>query len=195
MRNEREILCFFFQLAKRSGQSINELLNMDEKQLNVFKQIGPIVDNVNYLLNRVQRLDDQNSDPDSEKIVSFLLSIVSFSRHSFEDPLAKITNIFCGEVEKNSNPQRQVMNDDDETTSRSTKTSPKTTTTSTSTASTVQQRLIDSIDQGEEEKNVFFFFVEQKIFDFLFRQTIESIVRIFVEVLNKAANMVTSLGH
>lgn len=32
---------------------------MDEKEIDVFKQVGPIVDNVNELLKRVKRLDQQ----------------------------------------------------------------------------------------------------------------------------------------
>lgn len=32
---------------------------MDEKEIEVFKQVGPIVDDVNELLKRVKRLDQQ----------------------------------------------------------------------------------------------------------------------------------------
>ena len=65
------------------------------------------------------------------------------------DPLSKITNIFCGEVEKkDAKPQRQVMKDEsEETTTRPTSTTK--TTASTSAASSIQQRLIDSLEQGE----------------------------------------------
>ena len=45
---------------------MTDLVNMDEKQINVFKRIGPIVDDVNDLLNRVQRLEQQSSDDNSE---------------------------------------------------------------------------------------------------------------------------------
>lgn len=42
---------------QRGGDSIGNLVNMDEKEISIFKQVGPIVDNVNELLNRVKRLD------------------------------------------------------------------------------------------------------------------------------------------
>ena len=32
---------------------------MNEKEIDVFKQVGPIVDNVNELLKRVKRLDQK----------------------------------------------------------------------------------------------------------------------------------------
>jgi hypothetical protein len=38
---------------------------MDEKEIDVFKQVGPIVDDVNELLGRVKRLSQQFDTPDS----------------------------------------------------------------------------------------------------------------------------------
>ncbi len=41
------------------GNSIVDLVNMDENEIGVFKQVGPIVNDVNELLKRVKRLDLQ----------------------------------------------------------------------------------------------------------------------------------------
>ncbi|CAF3396951.1 unnamed protein product [Rotaria sp. Silwood1] len=79
---------------KRGGQHIMNLFNMDEKEIDVFKQVGPIVSDVNELLKRVKRLNQQ-IDPSQN-----------------QDQFAKITNIFCGEVDKPSNLQRQVADED-----------------------------------------------------------------------------------
>jgi hypothetical protein len=38
---------------------------MDEKEIDVFKQVGPIVDDVNELLERVKRLSPQFDTSDS----------------------------------------------------------------------------------------------------------------------------------
>jgi hypothetical protein len=38
---------------------------MDEKEIDVFKQVGPIVNDVNELLKRVKRLDQQIETSDS----------------------------------------------------------------------------------------------------------------------------------
>jgi hypothetical protein len=38
---------------------------MDEKEIDVFKQVGPIVNDVNELLKRVKRLDQQTETSDS----------------------------------------------------------------------------------------------------------------------------------
>lgn len=38
---------------------------MDEREIDVFKQVGPIVNDVNELLKRVKRLDQQVDTSDS----------------------------------------------------------------------------------------------------------------------------------
>ena len=58
------------QLIKRSGQYVTDLVNMDEKQVNVFKQVGPIVNNINELLKHVQRLDQQSDTSGNQCFVA-----------------------------------------------------------------------------------------------------------------------------
>jgi hypothetical protein len=44
---------------------------MDEKELDVFRQVGPIVNDVNELLKRVKRLDQQiNTSDGNLKIIN-----------------------------------------------------------------------------------------------------------------------------
>ena len=43
----------------RGGNSVGDLVNMDEKEIKVFKQVGPIVNDVNELLKRVKRVNQQ----------------------------------------------------------------------------------------------------------------------------------------
>ncbi len=47
------------KFVTHSGDSIRDLVKMDEKEIDVFKQVGPIVNDVNELLKRVKRLDLQ----------------------------------------------------------------------------------------------------------------------------------------
>ncbi|CAF2387249.1 unnamed protein product [Rotaria sp. Silwood2] len=79
---------------KRGGRHIVNLFNMDEKELDVFKQVGPIISDVNELLKRVKRLNQQIDTSENQ------------------DQFSKITNIFCAEVDKPSNPQRQVADEE-----------------------------------------------------------------------------------
>ena len=44
---------------RRSGQYITELVTMDEKQIDVFKRVGPIIDDINNLLKHVETLNQQ----------------------------------------------------------------------------------------------------------------------------------------
>lgn len=48
---------------------------MDEKELDVFRQVGPIVNDVNELLKRVKRLDQQiNTSDGNLKIINWLIN-------------------------------------------------------------------------------------------------------------------------
>ncbi|CAF4498656.1 unnamed protein product [Rotaria socialis] len=77
----------------RGGQHIVNLFNMDEKEVDVFKQVGPIVSDVNELLKRVKRLNQQMDSSQNQ------------------DQFTKITNIFCAEIDKPTNAQRQMAED------------------------------------------------------------------------------------
>ncbi|CAF5220624.1 unnamed protein product, partial [Rotaria magnacalcarata] len=66
---------------------------MDEKEVDVFKQVGPIVSDVNELLKRVKRLNQQMDSSQNQ------------------DQFTKITNIFCAEIDKPTNAQRQMAED------------------------------------------------------------------------------------
>ncbi|CAF0869889.1 unnamed protein product [Rotaria sordida] len=79
---------------KSGGHHIANLFNMDEKEVDVFKQVGPIVKDVNELLKRVKRLNQQIDSSQNQ------------------DQFTKITNIFCAEIDKPSNPQRQVADEE-----------------------------------------------------------------------------------
>ncbi|CAF1416980.1 unnamed protein product [Rotaria magnacalcarata] len=77
----------------RGGKHIVNLFNMDEKEVDVFKQVGPIVSDVNELLKRVKRLNQQMDSSQNQ------------------DQFTKITNIFCAEIDKPTNAQRQMAED------------------------------------------------------------------------------------
>jgi hypothetical protein len=64
-----------------------------------------------------------------------------------QDQLTKITTIFCGEVEKSTNPQR-LMSDPEE--KQSTPGTTKKPLEKKNNTDSVQQRIIDSIDQGRD---------------------------------------------
>lgn len=53
------MLVFLLKFVNSSGKAIGNLVNMNEKEMDVFKQVGPIVNDVNELLNRVKRLNQQ----------------------------------------------------------------------------------------------------------------------------------------
>jgi len=57
----------------RGGDDIVHLVNMDEKEIEVFKQVGPIVSDVNELLKRVKRLDQ--IDASGGKEILFIIII------------------------------------------------------------------------------------------------------------------------
>jgi hypothetical protein len=58
----------------RGGHCIVNLVNMDEKEIEVFKQVGPIVSDVNELLKRVKRLDQ--IDASGGKEILFIIIII-----------------------------------------------------------------------------------------------------------------------
>jgi len=58
----------------RGGDDIVHLVNMDEKEIEVFKQVGPIVSDVNELLKRVKRLDQ--IDASGGKEILFIIIII-----------------------------------------------------------------------------------------------------------------------
>jgi len=50
---------FCLKFINSGGNFIVDLINLDEKEVDVFKQVGPIVDDVNELLKRMKRLNQQ----------------------------------------------------------------------------------------------------------------------------------------
>lgn len=50
------------------------LFNMDEKELGIFKQVGPIVNDVNELLKRVKRLN-QKLDTSEGNMLNLIFAV------------------------------------------------------------------------------------------------------------------------
>ncbi|UJR36135.1 hypothetical protein I4U23_028869 [Adineta vaga] len=113
--------------VKNGGRYIVDLVNMDEKEIGIFKQVGPIVNDVNELLKRVKRLNPQEDTSGNQ------------------DQFAKITNIFCAEIDKPSNPQRQVY--DEEVFTEQNKDGLKKT---NETETTIHQRVSESIEEDNK---------------------------------------------
>ncbi|CAF1365146.1 unnamed protein product [Adineta ricciae] len=115
------------KFVKSGGKYIVDLVNMDDKEVDVFKQVGPIVNDVNELLSRVKRLNQQ----------------VDASQN--QDQFSKITNIFCAEIDKPSNPQRQVLDEEIFIEQNKDQTKKK-----NETESIPQQRLSESYDEDNK---------------------------------------------
>ena len=98
------------KFINNGGHYVVNFINIDEQEIDVFKQVGPIVTDVNELLKRVKRLNQQIDISHSKR--KFIYMYIYCYDFVDEDQLAKITNIFCAEIDKPSNPQRQMMDDE-----------------------------------------------------------------------------------
>ena len=102
-----------------------------------------------------------------------------------QDQFTKLTNIFCGEVEKPIGAQKQVF----DTASLPRKLDSEAAAKNQSV--TLQQRISESVDEGKAHRRSST--NERHASPFQSEMT-KSTVRIFVEVLNRAAMLGTSSG-